>query len=236
MNKWSKSKLFRLNIFPCQLCGTADSGLLGICPTCEQALPHNRSACRRCALPIPDISQTPICGQCLAYPPSCYQAWVPYVYAAPLDGLITGLKFRQQLHYAQLLGSLLAQHLQQNLHQYPECIVAVPLHPSRLRQRGYNQALELARPLARTLGIPLAKTLVQRVRPTRPQTELNLASRAANLHQAFRLKQAPDYQHIALVDDVITSGHTVNALAHAFRKQGVEKVEVWAIARAICRH
>lgn len=235
MNKWLKNKLTRLNIFPCLLCGKAKSEHTGICRACEQALPHNLSACRRCALPIPAASQVQLCGPCLASPPFYYQAQVPYIYAAPLDSLITGLKFRQQLHCGQLLGRLLAQHLQENLQPYPECIVPVPLHPGRLRERGYNQALELARPLSRSLGIQLEKTLVQRVRQTRPQTELKLAARAANLHQAFRLKQPPDYQHIALVDDVITSGHTLNALAHEFLKQGVEKVEVWAIARTIYR-
>ncbi len=236
MNKWLKSNLSRLNIFPCLLCGKADSGRLGICYACTQALPHNLLACRRCALPIPDTSQAQLCGQCLASPPFCSQAQVPYIYAAPLDGLITALKFRQQLHCARLLGGLLAQHLQEHLQPYPECIVPVPLHPSRLRQRGYNQALELAQPLSQSLGIRLEKTLVQRVRQTRPQTELKLASRAANLHQAFRLKRSVNYRHIALVDDVITSGHTVNALAYEFLKQGVEKVEVWAIARAIYRN
>ncbi len=236
MNRWLKNNPIRLNIFPCLLCGSANSTGIGICRACLQALPHNLSACRRCALPIPETSHARFCGQCLASPPFCYQAWVPYIYAAPLDGLITGMKFRQQLHVAHLLGSLLARYLQQNLRQYPECIVPVPLHPSRLRQRGYNQALELAHPLARSLKIRLEKNLVQRVRRTRPQTELKLASRAANLDQAFRLKRPPNYQHIALVDDVITSGHTVNALADTFLKQGVEKIEVWAIARAIYRN
>lgn len=236
MNKWLNNSPTRLNIFPCLLCGTTNAGRLGICHACERDLPHNLSACRRCALPIPDTPHSQLCGQCLASPPVCYQAQVPYIYAPPLDALITGLKFRQQLHCAHLLGSLLAQHLQKNLRQYPECIVPVPLHPSRLRERGYNQALELARPLSRSLGIPLEKNLVQRVRQTRPQTELKLASRASNLRQAFQLKQAPNYRHIAIVDDVITSGYTVNALAQVFYQQGVEKLEVWAIARAICRN
>lgn len=236
MNKWLNNNLTRLNIFPCLLCGTANSRHFGICSACEQALPHNSSACSRCALPIPAVSHVQLCGQCLAHPPRYHQAQVPYIYAAPLDSLITGFKFRQQLHCARLLGGLLAQHLQKNLNQYPECIVPVPLHPSRLRERGYNQALELARPLARSLGIRLEKNLVRRVRQTRPQTELKLASRAANLRQAFRLKQPPNYRHIALVDDVITSGHTVNVLAYEFLRQGVEKVEVWAIARAVYRN
>ncbi len=235
MNKRLNINQIGLNIFPCLLCGTAESGRHGICPACEHALPRNASACQRCALPIPQSSHTRVCGQCLDSPPHYHQALAPYIYAAPIDALITGLKFRRQLHCARLLGSLLARHLQENLRQYPECIVPVPLHPSRLRERGYNQALELARPLAQALGIRLEKTLAQRVRHTRPQTELKLTSRAANLRQAFRVHRSPCYRHVAIVDDVITSGHTANALACEFRRQGVEKVEIWAIARAVCR-
>ncbi len=235
MNKWLNINLSQLNIFPCLLCGAPKSEPLGICSACEQALPHNLSACQHCALPIPPGSHSQVCGQCLDSPPPSYRAHVPYIYAAPLDALITGLKFRQQLHCARLLGGLLAQHLRENLHPCPECIVPVPLHPSRLRERGYNQALELARPLAHTLGIKLEKNLVQRVRPTRPQTDLKLASRAANLRKAFRINSLVAYKHIAIVDDVITSGHTVNALVNEFCRLGVEKVEVWAIARAIYR-
>ncbi len=235
MNNRLNISHFGLNIFPCLLCGTAESAHFGICPACEQALPHNPSACQRCALPIPQSSHSRFCGQCLDSPPHYHQALAPYVYAAPLDALITGLKFRRQLHCARLLGGLLARHLQGNLRQYPDCIVPVPLHPARLRERGYNQALELARPLAQVLGIRLEINLAQRIRQTRPQTDLKLASRATNLRQAFRVHPSLSYRHIAIVDDVITSGHTVNALAREFHRQGVEKIEIWAIARAIYR-
>ncbi len=230
VNKWINFN--RYSIFPCLLCGMAESNHLGICSACEQALPHNLSACRRCALPIPPGSHVRLCGQCLDSAPPGHRACVPYLYAAPLDALLTGLKFRQQLYYARLLGGLLARHLQENLTPYPECIVPVPLHPSRLRQRGYNQALELARPVARILGIKLEKNLVRRIRRTRPQTELKQSARAANLRHAFQISRPPDYRHIAIIDDVITSGHTVNTLAQAFHKVGVKNIEVWAIARA----
>lgn len=235
MNKRLNINHCRLNIFPCLLCGTAQSNHLGICPACEQALPRNLSACQLCARPIPATSQTRLCGQCLNSPPPSHQAYVPYLYAAPLDALITGLKFRQRLHNARLLSGLLAQYLHEHLPSCPECIVPVPLHPSRLRERGYNQALELARPLARSLGMKLEKNLVRRIRKTQPQTDLKQAARAANLRGAFQITRPPGYQHIALVDDVITSGHTINALAKAFRRVGVKKVDVWVIARAIYR-
>ncbi len=235
MNNWLNINPFKLSIAPCLLCGTANSGSFGICPACEQALPGNKSCCHRCARPVPQSSHSQLCGQCLDSPPDYQHTQAPYLYAAPLDALITGLKFRQQLQHARLLGGLLAQHLQKKAAARPDCIVPVPLHPSRLRERGYNQALELARPVARSLGIKLEKNLVQRVRQTRPQTDLKLASRAANLRHAFRISQTPGYQHIAIVDDVITSGHTANALAQTFRKVGVEKVTIWAIARVVYR-
>lgn len=236
MDKWSLNKHIQFDIFPCLLCGRAESGSFGICPACAQALPHNQSACRQCALPIPDGSHTQLCGQCISSPPSYQQTETPYIYAPPLDALITALKFRQQLTHAQLLGSLLAQHLQKTLRVIPECIVPVPLHSSRLRERGYNQALELARPIARTLGIKLERNLAQRIRQTQAQTDLKFNSRAANLHRAFQIRRPPSYTHIAIVDDVITSGHTVEALAQEFRKVGVEKIEIWAIARAVYRN
>lgn len=235
MNKWLNNNPVRANLFPCLLCGLEAAGRLGICPACEQALPHNLFACRRCALPIPQSSHVQLCGQCLDAPPAFHQAQVPYIYAAPLDALLTGLKFRQQLHQARLLGGLLARYLQENLRRYPECIIPVPLHPSRLRERGYNQALELARPLARALGVPVEKNQVQRIRQTQAQTELKLDDRARNLRHAFQVHRSPGYRHVALIDDVITSGHTLNALAEAFCQQGVERIEVWAIARAVYR-
>ncbi|VAX07901.1 Competence protein F homolog, phosphoribosyltransferase domain; protein YhgH required for utilization of DNA as sole source of carbon and energy [hydrothermal vent metagenome] len=235
MNKWINFNQLNFNIFPCLLCGCAHANKTRLCFACEQALPHNLSACRRCALPIPPDSHTRLCGQCLDSTPPSSAAHIPYVYAAPLDALLTGLKFRQQLHHGHLLGNLLTHYLHKKLRQLPECIVPVPLHASRLRERGYNQALEIARPIARSLGIKLEKNLVLRVRKTQAQSDLKQAARAANLHQAFRITRPPGYEHIALVDDVVTSGHTVNSLAEEFAKVGVKKVEIWAVARAVYR-
>jgi ComF family protein len=131
-----------------------------------------------------------------------------------------------------VLGYLLSQHLSQQLTSKPECIIPVPLHPKRLRQRGYNQALELARPIARGLKIKLETQLCQRIRNTLPQTELSLRSRQANLRNAFQITPTVPYQHIAIVDDVVTTGHTVYELARIFKRAGVAQIEIWAVARA----
>ena len=108
----------------------------------------------------------------------------------------------------------------------------VPLHPSRLRERGYNQALEIARPVARHLGIALDYHCTRRVRATPPQTELPRRQRHGNVHGAFALCRTPKATRIAIVDDVMTSGHTVNELAGCLRRAGVRHIEVWVVARA----
>ncbi|MCW8908267.1 MAG: phosphoribosyltransferase family protein, partial [Sedimenticola sp.] len=113
----------------------------------------------------------------------------------------------------------------------PERLLPVPLHPVRLRQRGYNQSLELARPLARRLGIALEQNSCHRVLDTRPQADLPRRQRLHNLQRAFRLSHPPEARHIALVDDVVTTGSTVNELARLLLRAGVQRVDVWAVAR-----
>lgn len=164
-------------------------------------------------------------------PPFFNHVHAPYLYAPPLSRLITGLKFKQKLHHAQVLGHLLLTDIQKADVPKPQCLVPVPLHPDRLRERGYNQALEIARPIAKSLGVKLENNLCQRSKPTAPQTELKLKDRKANLHHAFRINTISHYRHIAIIDDVITTGHTVQELARLFRQAGVETIEVWAIAR-----
>ena len=233
MNNWLKFATPPRGFLPCALCGMPKAGAGDLCPACERDLPVNRPACLRCALPVPE-SGPRLCGHCLQTPPPFCRAQVPFRYETPLVALITGLKFRQQLPHARLLGNLFARH-REPAASLPACIVPVPLHPARLRQRGYNQALELARPVARRLGIPLRPELARRIRATVPQSDLDLAARRRNLHRAFRVA-APGADHIALFDDVMTSGQTLAALADAFLQAGARKVEVWALARAVLRH
>jgi ComF family protein len=155
----------------------------------------------------------------------------PYRYAAPLDRLIPALKFGGKLAHARLLGELLAEELAASGARRPELILPVPLHARRLRERGYNQALELARPVARALGLPLETRACTRLRATAAQSGLDLKARRANLRGAFAVP-ALGVKHVAVLDDVVTSGSTVAELARALARAGVERVDVWAVARA----
>ncbi|MCW9024823.1 MAG: ComF family protein [Gammaproteobacteria bacterium] len=238
MNNWLNINLFS---GACLLCGLPAQINTPMCRDCRNSLPTNTTCCCRCALPIKidpvrlaneSAKHNLYCGRCLQDPPPFFQSHIPYHYATPLINLLTGLKFSQQLHHARLLGNLLTQHLLPQLTSKPECIIPVPLHPQRLRQRGYNQALELARPAAQALNIKLDTQLCQRIKNTQPQTELSLRSRHANLRNAFQIAATVPYQHIAIIDDIVTTGHTVHELARMFKRAGVAQIEIWAIARA----
>ena len=173
-----------------------------------------------------------ICGTCLQHPPPFGLCFAPYHYAFPVDVLIKAIKFSQRLAYAELFARLMYQQVARLQIDLPECLIPVPLHRKRLFSRGYNQAVEIAKPLARCLGIPLLHDAAVRARDTLPQASLAAKARRANVRRAFLLKQPVRYRHVALIDDVMTTGHTASELAVLFRSAGVERVDVWAAARA----
>ncbi len=162
-----------------------------------------------------------------------------FPYAPPIDDLVRGLKFGKRLHCARLLGRLLAIRAAQAGAELPDCFVPVPLHPARLRRRGFNQALEITRVLARRLGVALDARCVERVRPGVPQTALPAKQRLKNPRGAFdisnvfdkRLKRPSHLRFVVVVDDVMTTGATINEVARVLRKAGVERVEAWVAAR-----
>jgi ComF family protein len=148
-----------------------------------------------------------------------------------LDKLIQRFKFDGDLAAGRLLGELLADYLAA-AGDKPDCIVPVPLHPSRLKERGFNQAVELARPVNRRLKIPVRLDLCERVRATEVQSKLDAAERKKNLRDAFAVKRSVDGLHLALLDDVVTTGVTVETLARVLRDSGAKAVTVWSVARA----
>jgi ComF family protein len=154
----------------------------------------------------------------------------PVVYAFPVDAAIRAFKFRRRLFYgpafAQLLGTVRGE-----LPDDIEAVLPVPLHWRRKWWRGFNQALEIARPVARQLGLPLIHNVTRR-RSTPPQSGLTASQRATNLRQAFHLRTSIDARHVLIVDDVITTGETVKQLAKVLRDNGVDKVSAVAVARA----
>ncbi|MCP4475319.1 MAG: ComF family protein [Gammaproteobacteria bacterium] len=141
-----------------------------------------------------------------------------------------GVTFHQQLVWGRLLGELMAEVLGSRECQ-PQQIIPVPLHCARLRQRGFNQALELARPIARALALPVNFHSCRRMNNTAMQSLLPFRQRYANVRQAFTVL-GEVAEHVAIIDDVMTSGHTVNELSRALRQAGVKRIEVWCCARA----
>ncbi|CAK0770243.1 competence protein ComFC [Gammaproteobacteria bacterium] len=224
-------------LFPpvCVLCGDSNQEF-NPCSGCQTDLPWTKSVCHCCGLPLSSsfISSITPCGRCQRSPPPYDQMFAPFSYEPPLDRLIIGLKFQGRLAYARLLGELLANYLASRKDSWPELILPVPLHQTRLRMRGYNQALELARPVARRLRLPIAFELCQRVRATAAQSGLNATTREKNVHGAFAVKTGEIAERrVAILDDVVTTGYTVNELARVLRQAGAQWIEVWAVARTL---
>ena len=155
----------------------------------------------------------------------------PFRYAFPVDRMIQGLKYRGDLTYGRILGELLARHLSHRQTR-PELVIPVPLGYVRYRERGFNQARELALPVCKSLGLTLRSDLIARHRETREQASLDRSERLKNTARAFALTTPLIARHVAIIDDVVTTGSTVNELSKVLRAAGAEWIEVWAVARA----
>ncbi|MEM8518197.1 ComF family protein [Janthinobacterium sp. CAN_S7] len=219
----------------CALCGIGCPEVL--CAPCRaQYLGKIRPRCRQCANRLADIDVATLCGRCLRHRPAYDATITAFDYAAPVDQLLLQLKFGARLALAPLFAQLLHAAIeQQSRWDAPQLLCPVPLGPARLAQRGYNQALEIARPLARLLDVHLQPRLALRVRETRAQSSVTPQERQANLAHAFAI--APQHVallqgcHVGIVDDVMSSGHTVNALAAACKRAGAAKVSILVVAR-----
>ena len=172
-----------------------------------------------------------MCGQCLAKPPAFDRTLAVLIYAFPADALIQAMKYGHQLALAPTLAGLLAEAAATG--ERPDVLVPMPLHPLRLRERGFNQALELAKIIAHQLGIPLLPQGAERTRATPPQVGLPWKERTANLRGAFSSSLDYTGKHVAIVDDVMTTGTSLNELAKALRRQGASEVSAWAVARTV---
>lgn len=216
----------------CLLCGSRGYAGLDLCSECMADMPANDCCCVRCALPLESAAS--LCGRCIRRAPPWDAAWSPFRYAWPLDRLEARFKFGSDLAAGRLLASLwIATHAPTTL---PEAIVPVPLHATRLRSRGYNQALEIAKPLARALSIPVLRDALRRTRPTHAQTELSALQRRRNVRGAFSAHFDDVIpQHLVVLDDVFTTGATLTECARVLKRAGVARVDVWALARAPVR-
>lgn len=204
-----------------------------ICEDCKAELPTISQACECCSLPIPYKG---LCGQCLQTTPAFHKIIAPYRYDFPIAQLITKFKYQQQWPLGHLLADLLIAHLNNLYHQKgnkPNYLIAVPLSKKRLKERGFNQTELLAKWLSKSLAIPFIPNLLQRIIDTPPQQTLSAKERYKNLKHAFRLINPNPLanQHIAIVDDVVTTGTTANTLATLCSQAGAKQIDIYAIAR-----
>lgn len=209
----------------CFLC-QAPAGHERVCAACVASLPLAGPACPRCALPM---ARDEACGRCLRAPPAFDAALAAFEYRFPIDRLVQRFKFAGDLAIGRWLGERLAAAV--HAQGRPDLLVAPPLTPARLRERGFNQAVELARAVARDRRVPLELAALRRVRETAPQPGLGRRARRENLQWAFAAQGRWPGAHVALVDDVMTTGATAEALAQALKAAGAARVSVWVLAR-----
>jgi len=211
----------------CLLCG-ADSGKHLLCPACADDLPLLPAAlCPQCSLPTTYGER---CGACLHEPPHFDATTALFRYDFPVDRIVHALKYGHQLAVAEWLGDTLAARL---AGQTFELIVPLPLHPQRLAERGFNQAVEIAEHLEKCLKTPVDRYSLQRTRATPAQAELPLKERHKNVRGAFECRSDFSGKHILLLDDVMTSGATANECTRVLKLHGAASVTVAVAARAL---
>lgn len=234
------NKLVALFDNHCFLCANRSEGPETICPACLDDLPFNTTACPACARPN---TASRLCAACLNRPGPpgrvghsgvfINKSRALFQYHYPVNHIIQCMKFRQCIELANYLGGMMGEIFFNDDTARPDCIIPVPLHTRRLISRGYNQSVELARPLAKQLGVNLDTHSCKRVRNTIPQSDLPAKKRQGNVRNAFSVTQGINYNHVLLIDDVITTGSTVNELARTLYKAGVARVDVLACAKTI---
>ncbi len=213
---------------PCLLCGNPALEF-NICSGCRADLPWlDANVCSSCAHPLPVPG---LCGRCISEPPHYDTVVAACRYAFPLDGLIQAYKYNGRLVAGPALASLFANRVPQR----PDLIVPVPLTAQRLRERGFNQALELARALGQQMKAPVNAQLCVKTRDTAPQTRLPWKARRKNIRGAFVVEGGVAGCHVAVVDDVLTTGATLSELARNLKRAGAATVTGYVIARTVGR-
>jgi ComF family protein len=211
-----------------------------ICAGCLDEMPLNKHCCPRCAVPLAseysngDHPNGVICGRCIKQPPAFDYSYSLFRYEGTIVSLIHQLKFSQKIGHARSLGALLAEGSAEYVSKngLPDGLLPVPLHRRRLRQRGFNQSSELAHLLASRWSVPIMLDEVERGRKTESQTGLDAKQRKKNIRGAFTLASEITFDHVLIIDDVVTTGSTVNELARLLKKAGVRRIGVLSVARA----
>lgn len=213
----------------CTLCTSYDGGALGLCENCLRDLPwHTKPQCPQCAL----NSDGRTCGSCLAVAPSFEATTALFTYDFPLDRLLQQYKYRESLQLANTFATLLHEKALKNLGKI-DLIIPMPMHAKRLQERGFNQALEVAKIVSKLTKIPLDYNACQRVKLTPPQASLPLKERSKNIRGVFNCQKDLTGLNIAMIDDVMTTGASLDELAKTLKQAGAAYVECWVIARTL---
>lgn len=203
---------------------------LGLCLACEAQLPHTTNSCQRCGTEL--TINLAACGRCLENSSIMDKTVVALRYQDSAQQLLTQFKFHQHLPSGTILARMLAKKIQASyINQFlPEIIIPTPIHTKRLRERGFNQSYFISQQLARVLNLPIDQTILTRIKNSRPQSSVDAKDRKKNVRGAFSL-QKHSYQHIAIVDDVITTGNTISELCQLVRSETQVKIHVWACCK-----
>jgi len=218
--------------FTCILCKKLSDRRQDLCTACLNDLPIVTQKCPRCAQ---KITENTLCGACLKSPPPFAATYALFAYEFPIPSFILNLKFHHHLPYARILGELMAEKIQQEWYSakpLPDFIMPIPLHNKRHKERGFNQAVEIARPIAKKYALKIDTHSAIRIYHTPAQMVLSALKRKQNIKNAFTVKADLSGKSIAILDDVITTGSTVTELSWALLKQGAKSIEVWCCARA----
>ncbi len=230
LNKWLKFKqLIAQQLLPssCILCAQSQASSLGLCNACYADLPWlTQDVCPQCALPS---LRNQLCGHCLHASPKFDATHAVFSYDYPLQSMMQRYKYGEML----MLGHTFAEILAQQVRTRPDVIIPMPLHPQRLQQRGFNQSLEIAKIVSRRLHIAVDSQTCVRTKFTVPQVSLPPKQRVRNVKNAFSCQSSLTGLNIALLDDVMTTGASLNALAASVKKAGANQVECWVIARTL---
>ncbi len=216
----------------CLACGCELSDANSLCASCAGQLRRVPNPCLYCGQPNP-VSGL-LCPACLLNPPRWQKMIAPLRYRGLARDYLRQLKFSDALYLAKTLGREVLEPFRQNL-PGPEALLPVPLHPRRLFDRGYNQAFEIAGVWSHALGVPVDRHALTRLRATPSQSGLTALQRVSNVRGAFAYDSSAGYRHVALVDDIVTTGSTADEITRLLHRGGVEFVEVWALARVYRR-
>lgn len=236
-NSWALfSALFHF-LLPssCILCAQNTGSSANLCSACKHELPILSHSCFKCARRLlGDKNTALICGFCLKNSPPYDATYALFDYEKPIVQVIKALKFQHQLSHAKALGDLLIERILYDWYRekpLPDLIIPMPLHPQRMCERGFNQAIEIARPIAKKLRLPLDFLSIKRVKNTAPQTFLKADLRRKNMENAFEMSGNFHGKTVAVVDDVITTGSTITAFCSVLRAHGFLRIDVWCCAR-----